>query len=91
MEGSLNPGMVKVVIHQPIKGDDADILCTEAKNVIADELSRQGWGYMQEILLVLTSQLPSFDAVWGYVDCEKYYFVCKCLNFLLLFAYLLYL
>ncbi|GJZ97014.1 1-acyl-sn-glycerol-3-phosphate acyltransferase 1, chloroplastic isoform X1, partial [Tanacetum coccineum] len=42
MEGLLNPGMVKVVIHQPIKGDDADILCTEARNVIADELSRQG-------------------------------------------------
>nr|XP_043631975.1 1-acyl-sn-glycerol-3-phosphate acyltransferase BAT2, chloroplastic [Erigeron canadensis] len=42
MESSLNPGMVKIVIHKPIKGDNPDILCTEARNVIADELIRQG-------------------------------------------------
>lgn len=41
MEGTLNAGMVKVVIHQPIKGDNPDILCTEVRNVIADELARQ--------------------------------------------------
>lgn len=42
MEGSLNAGIVKVVIHKPIKGDNPDILCTEVRNVIADELVRQG-------------------------------------------------
>lgn len=42
MEGILNSGTVKVVIHQPINGDNADILCTEARKVIADELIRQG-------------------------------------------------
>lgn len=42
MEDSLNTGMVKVVIHKPIKGDNPDILCTEVRNVIAEELVRQG-------------------------------------------------
>ncbi|XP_071707331.1 1-acyl-sn-glycerol-3-phosphate acyltransferase BAT2, chloroplastic [Rutidosis leptorrhynchoides] len=40
MEGLLNTGNVKVVIHKPIKGDNPDILCTEARNVIAEELVR---------------------------------------------------
>ncbi|MQL90546.1 hypothetical protein Taro_023143 [Colocasia esculenta] len=30
MEGSLNAGSVKVVIHEPIQGNDADILCSSA-------------------------------------------------------------
>ncbi|KAI3747893.1 hypothetical protein L6452_10618 [Arctium lappa] len=42
MERTLNSGMVKVVIHQPIKGDNTDILCTKVRNMIADELVRQG-------------------------------------------------
>lgn len=42
MERTLNSGMVKLVIHEPIKGDNPDILCSEVRNVIADELVRQG-------------------------------------------------
>lgn len=41
MEGILNTGSVKVVIHPPIEGNNADALCTEARNVIAHELSCQ--------------------------------------------------
>ncbi|CAI9265402.1 unnamed protein product [Lactuca saligna] len=40
MEGTVNKGMVKVVIHEPVKGDDADLLCTRVRNMIADELIR---------------------------------------------------
>ncbi|KAL2464348.1 1-acyl-sn-glycerol-3-phosphate acyltransferase [Forsythia ovata] len=42
MEGQLNPGSVKVVVHQPIEGDSPDALSTQARDVIADSLSRQG-------------------------------------------------
>ncbi|XP_062157609.1 1-acyl-sn-glycerol-3-phosphate acyltransferase BAT2, chloroplastic-like isoform X1 [Alnus glutinosa] len=41
MEGILNEGDVKVVIHKPIEGSDAQVLCNEARNTIADELNRQ--------------------------------------------------
>lgn len=41
MEGILNVGSVKVVIHKPIEGSDAEVLCNEARNTIADELNRQ--------------------------------------------------
>jgi 1-acyl-sn-glycerol-3-phosphate acyltransferase len=41
MEGILNEGYVKVVIHKPIEGSDAQVLCNEARNTIADELNRQ--------------------------------------------------
>ncbi|KAI3722615.1 hypothetical protein L2E82_33656 [Cichorium intybus] len=41
MEGTVNIGMVKVVIHQPIKGDNADLLCNEVRNMIENELVRQ--------------------------------------------------
>ncbi|GJM91108.1 hypothetical protein PR202_ga07452 [Eleusine coracana subsp. coracana] len=44
MEGSLNSGSVKVIIHEPIQGNEADALCSEARNVIADTLHRHGYG-----------------------------------------------
>ncbi|KAL6641253.1 hypothetical protein ACP70R_019434 [Stipagrostis hirtigluma subsp. patula] len=44
MEGILNSGSVKVIIHQPIKGNDPEKLCSEARNVIADTLLRHGYG-----------------------------------------------
>lgn len=42
MEGILNSGSVKVVVHKPIEGDDPDVLCREARNIIADSLNSQG-------------------------------------------------
>lgn len=42
MEGQLNPGTVKVIIHQPIEGDSPDALCSQARDIIADGLFRQG-------------------------------------------------
>lgn len=42
MEGILNMGSVKVVIHKPIEGNNAEVLCSEARNTIADTLSLQG-------------------------------------------------
>ncbi|KAL8037340.1 hypothetical protein ABFX02_11G033000 [Erythranthe guttata] len=41
MEGTLNPGSVKVIIHPPIVGDNSDALCTEARNIIAQGLISQ--------------------------------------------------
>ncbi|VFR00437.1 unnamed protein product [Cuscuta campestris] len=41
MEGRVNFGSVKVVIHQPIKGSDPDTLCREARNVIENQLAVQ--------------------------------------------------
>ncbi|KAL2454644.1 1-acyl-sn-glycerol-3-phosphate acyltransferase 1 [Abeliophyllum distichum] len=41
MEGQLNLGSVKVVVHQPIEGDSPDALSTQARDIIADSLSRQ--------------------------------------------------
>ncbi|XP_021899225.1 1-acyl-sn-glycerol-3-phosphate acyltransferase 1, chloroplastic [Carica papaya] len=41
MEGILNPGLVKVVVHKPIEGSNADVLCREARNTIADVLNHQ--------------------------------------------------
>lgn len=43
MEGRLNPGAVKVVVHQPILGKDPNFLCNESRNVIADVLMREGY------------------------------------------------
>ncbi|KAK9054100.1 hypothetical protein SSX86_025177 [Deinandra increscens subsp. villosa] len=42
METILNPGSVKIIIHQPVQGDNPDTLCNEAVNVISNELVRQG-------------------------------------------------
>ena len=44
MEGILNSGTVKVIIHKPIRGTNADMLCGEAWNVIADTLIVHGYG-----------------------------------------------
>ncbi|XP_010525778.1 PREDICTED: 1-acyl-sn-glycerol-3-phosphate acyltransferase 1, chloroplastic [Tarenaya hassleriana] len=38
-EGILNHGTVKVIIHKPIQGSKADVLCNEAMKVIADSLN----------------------------------------------------
>ncbi|KAF5766313.1 putative 1-acylglycerol-3-phosphate O-acyltransferase [Helianthus annuus] len=42
MEGILNPGSVKIIIHQPVQGDNPDTLCNEAVDVISNELICQG-------------------------------------------------
>lgn len=41
MEGILNLGSVEVVIHKPIVGSDPQVLCSETRNMIADELNQQ--------------------------------------------------
>ncbi|GLU01345.1 hypothetical protein SLE2022_186570 [Rubroshorea leprosula] len=41
MEGILNLGSVRVVIHKPISGSDPQTLCDEARNRIADALNCQ--------------------------------------------------
>ncbi|KAK9724406.1 hypothetical protein RND81_05G070100 [Saponaria officinalis] len=41
-EGFLNPGSVKVVIHPFFRGKDAQVLCDQARDIIADTLERQG-------------------------------------------------
>ncbi|KAL8497588.1 hypothetical protein ACS0TY_021070 [Phlomoides rotata] len=41
MEGRLNPGSVKVVVHPPFVGNNAEELCNEARNVIGQELARR--------------------------------------------------
>lgn len=38
-EGIVNPGSVKVVIHKPIDGNDAEMLCKEARKAIASVLT----------------------------------------------------
>lgn len=42
MEGALNSGSVKVVIHKPVEGNDPEILCNKARNAIADGLLHHG-------------------------------------------------
>ncbi|KAL0383182.1 UNVERIFIED_CONTAM: 1-acyl-sn-glycerol-3-phosphate acyltransferase BAT2, chloroplastic [Sesamum calycinum] len=42
MEGRLNPGSVKVIVHSSLVGNKPDTLCNEARNIIAKELIRQG-------------------------------------------------
>lgn len=44
MEGILNSGSVRVIIHKPIRGTDADMLCSESRNVIAETLVLHGYG-----------------------------------------------
>ena len=44
MESNLNSGSVQVIIHRPIEGNDAEKLCTDARNVIADTLLLHGYG-----------------------------------------------
>ncbi|XP_024022792.1 1-acyl-sn-glycerol-3-phosphate acyltransferase 1, chloroplastic [Morus notabilis] len=40
MEGILNSGDVKVIIHKPIEGSDPQVLCDESRNVIVNGLTR---------------------------------------------------
>uniref|UniRef100_A0A1D1ZD99 1-acyl-sn-glycerol-3-phosphate acyltransferase n=1 Tax=Anthurium amnicola TaxID=1678845 RepID=A0A1D1ZD99_9ARAE len=47
MEGLLNSGSVKVVIHKPLQGTNADMLCDNARNTIADTLLLHGYGVHQ--------------------------------------------
>lgn len=42
MEGIVNPGSVKIITPQPVHGDNPDTLCSEAVNVISNELIHQG-------------------------------------------------
>ncbi|KAL1553794.1 branched-chain-amino-acid transaminase bat2, variant 2 [Salvia divinorum] len=42
MEQEVNPGLVKVIVHPYIVGNNPDELCKEARNIIAQELVRQG-------------------------------------------------
>jgi 1-acyl-sn-glycerol-3-phosphate acyltransferase len=42
LEWSLRPGCVKVVIHHPLEGSNADQLCEESRAIIADTLVKHG-------------------------------------------------
>ncbi|CAM6117018.1 unnamed protein product [Calypogeia fissa] len=42
LESTLRPGRVKVIIHPPIQGGNADELCNEARDTIAQTLLRYG-------------------------------------------------
>ncbi|KFK29629.1 hypothetical protein AALP_AA7G158700 [Arabis alpina] len=39
-EGILNHGSVRVIIHKPIHGSKAEVLCTEARNKIAESMNQ---------------------------------------------------
>ncbi|KAL9240356.1 hypothetical protein vseg_014588 [Gypsophila vaccaria] len=41
-ERILNPGSVKVVVHPFLKGKDAQLLCDQARDIIAETLQQQG-------------------------------------------------
>ncbi|KAK4763238.1 hypothetical protein SAY86_009006 [Trapa natans] len=41
-EITLNPGIVKVIIHKPIEGSDAETLCNTARNTISHTLDVHG-------------------------------------------------
>lgn len=53
MEGILNFGSVRVVVHKPVEGSDPEVLCKEVRNKIAsvclnskvDILIPMGWWY----------------------------------------------
>ncbi|XP_020524247.1 1-acyl-sn-glycerol-3-phosphate acyltransferase 1, chloroplastic isoform X2 [Amborella trichopoda] len=44
MEATISTGPVKVMVHKPIEGSNADELCNEARNIIAEELVTHGYG-----------------------------------------------
>ncbi|MQM12241.1 hypothetical protein Taro_045152 [Colocasia esculenta] len=60
MEGSLNAGSVKVVIHEPIQGADADILCNSSRKIIAETLLLHGYGVHHSTLQIQPSSFPLF-------------------------------
>lgn len=37
-EGILNKGFVRVIIHKPLEGRDAEVLCSESEKVISKSL-----------------------------------------------------
>lgn len=41
-EITVNPGNVKLIIHKPIQGNDAETLCNAARNTISHTLDVQG-------------------------------------------------
>ena len=41
LEGILNSGSVKVVIHKPVEGSNPEVLCNEVQNTIASVLDQQ--------------------------------------------------
>ncbi|KAJ9141187.1 hypothetical protein P3X46_031755 [Hevea brasiliensis] len=41
MEGILNFGSVRIVIHKPVEGSDPEVLCSEVRKTIADVLEQQ--------------------------------------------------
>ena len=43
-EGTLRTGTVKIIIHPPIRGTNADELCKESSRVISKSLSQHGLG-----------------------------------------------
>lgn len=43
-EGIINSGVVKVVIHKPLNGKDAEKICSEARDIIAQTLLHHGFG-----------------------------------------------
>ncbi|KAJ3680237.1 hypothetical protein LUZ60_016515 [Juncus effusus] len=43
-EGIIHSGPVKVIIHKPIQGSNAEDLCDEARSVIAESLISHGYG-----------------------------------------------
>ncbi|KAK2974038.1 hypothetical protein RJ640_006230, partial [Escallonia rubra] len=63
MESTLNPGLVKVIIHQPVEGNKADILCSETRTIIAEELIRQAKDTLTRAeLTVLDEVIDFFDS-----------------------------
>ncbi|CAM6094377.1 unnamed protein product [Calypogeia fissa] len=42
LESTLRPGRVKVILHRPIQGGNADELCNEARDIIAQTLLKYG-------------------------------------------------
>lgn len=72
VEGRLYPGSVKVVIHRPIEGNDANMLCKEAREKIADTLVSEG--YKIDWQGLVWSEDPN---IWTFIYPE----VSDCLNF----------
>uniref|UniRef100_A0A2P2KLV5 1-acyl-sn-glycerol-3-phosphate acyltransferase 1ic-like n=2 Tax=Rhizophora mucronata TaxID=61149 RepID=A0A2P2KLV5_RHIMU len=42
MEGILNLGSVKIVVHKPLEGTDPEVLCNAARSTMADALDHHG-------------------------------------------------
>ncbi|KAH7425635.1 hypothetical protein KP509_11G063600 [Ceratopteris richardii] len=44
LEGTLRPGSVKVIIHPPLHGSNADELCQQSRDIISKTLLQHGFG-----------------------------------------------